>query len=74
MSQLNISVIFSGKPIGSEEFLNRMVKALGIIIDRRQKGKSRKNGKLNHRKNRMSLFKLWKNYYVWKRENILYLC
>ena len=29
-----------------------MVENLGItIIDRRQKGKSRKNGKLNHRKN-----------------------
>jgi len=30
MSQLNISVIFSGKPIGSEEFLNQIVEALGI--------------------------------------------
>jgi len=30
-------VTFSGKPIGSEEFLNRMVEALGIIIDRRPK-------------------------------------
>ena len=32
---LNNSVIFSGKPIVSEEFLNQMVEALGIIIDRR---------------------------------------
>jgi len=30
---------FSGKPIGSEEFLNQMVKALGIIIDRLPKGR-----------------------------------
>jgi hypothetical protein len=28
---------FSGKPIGSEEFLNQMVEALGIIVDRRPK-------------------------------------
>jgi hypothetical protein len=32
--QENNSVIFSGKPIGSEEFLDQMVEALGIIIDR----------------------------------------
>jgi len=33
------SVLFSGKPIGSEEFLNLMVEALGIItiIDRHTK-------------------------------------
>jgi len=37
--QLNNSVIFSGKPIGSEEFFNQMVEALGIIIDRRPKGR-----------------------------------
>ena len=30
---LNNSVAFPGKPIGSEEFLNRMVEALGITID-----------------------------------------
>jgi len=30
-------VTFSGKPIGSEEFLNQMVEALGIIIDIRPK-------------------------------------
>ncbi len=35
-------IIFSGKPIGSEEFLNRMVEALGIIIDRRSEGRPRK--------------------------------
>jgi hypothetical protein len=28
--------------MGSEEFLNRMVEALGIIIDRRPKGRLRK--------------------------------
>jgi len=37
MYQLNNSVTFSGKPTGSEEFLNLMVEALGIIIDRRPK-------------------------------------
>jgi hypothetical protein len=30
-----------------------MIEALDIIIDRRTKGKLRKNGKLNHRKNRI---------------------
>jgi len=40
--QLNNSVNFSAKPIGSEEFLNQMVKVLGIIIDRRPKGRPRK--------------------------------
>ena len=30
---LNNSETFSGKPIGSEEFLNQMVETLGIIID-----------------------------------------
>ena len=30
--QVNISVIFSGKPIGFEKFLNQMVVALGIVI------------------------------------------
>jgi len=35
--QVNNSVTFSGKPIGSEEFFNRMVETLdiNIIIDRR---------------------------------------
>ena len=39
---LNNSIIFSGKPIGSEEVLNQMVEALGIIIDIRPKGRLRK--------------------------------
>jgi hypothetical protein len=39
---INNSVTFCGKPIGSEEFLNQMVEVLGIIIDRRTKGKPRK--------------------------------
>ena len=42
MYQVNNSVIFDGKPIGSEEFLIRMVEALGITIDRRPKGRPRK--------------------------------
>ena len=40
--QLNNSVTFSGKPIGSEEFLNRMDETLGIAIDRRTKRRFRK--------------------------------
>jgi len=41
--QVNNSVIFSGNPIGPEEFLNQLVAALGItIIDRRPKGRLRK--------------------------------
>jgi len=39
---LNNSVIFSEKPIGFKEFLNRMVEALGVIIDRCPKGRPRK--------------------------------
>ena len=42
MYQINNSVTFSGKPIGSEEYFNQMVEGLGIIIDRRPKGKPRK--------------------------------
>ena len=42
MGQVNNPVTFSGKPIGSEEFFNRMVEALGITTDRRPKGKPRK--------------------------------
>ena len=42
MYQVNNSVAFSGKPIGSEEFHNQMVEALGITIDRRPKGRPRK--------------------------------
>jgi hypothetical protein len=53
-------VTFSGKPIGSEEFLNQMVETLGITVDRSPKGRP---GKLKHRKNRMCpyLFNLFKN-------------
>jgi len=42
--QVNNSVTFSGqpKPIGSEEFLNQMIEALGIIINKRPKGRPRK--------------------------------
>jgi len=39
MYQVNNSVTFSGKPIGSEDFFNQMVEALGIIIDRHPKGR-----------------------------------
>ena len=42
MCRVNNSVSFSGKPIGPERLLNQMVKALGIIIDRRPKGSPRK--------------------------------
>jgi len=39
--RVNNLVIFSGKPIvGSVEFLNLMVEALGIIIGKHFKGKS----------------------------------
>jgi len=40
--QVNNSVIFNGKPVESEDFLNQMVEVLGIIIDRCPKGKPRK--------------------------------
>ena len=40
--QVNNSVTLKGKPIGSEKFLIQMVEALGIIIDRRPKGRPRK--------------------------------
>jgi len=43
--QVNNSVTFSGKAIGSEEFLSQMVETLGIIIDRRPKGRPRKREK-----------------------------
>ncbi len=39
MYQLNNSVTFSKKPMGPEEFLNQIVEALGITIDRRSKGR-----------------------------------
>ena len=42
MYQVNNSVTFIGRPIGPEEFLNRMVETLGITIDRRPKGRPRK--------------------------------
>ncbi len=43
--QVNNSVTFSRKPMGSEEFLNRIVETLGInIIDIRPKGIPRKRG------------------------------
>jgi len=35
MHQVNNSVAFGGKSMGSEEFLNQMVETLGITIDRR---------------------------------------
>ena len=37
MCQVNNSVTFNGKAIGSEEFLNQMVESLCITIDRRPK-------------------------------------
>jgi hypothetical protein len=40
--KVNNSATFSGKPTGSEEFLNQMVEALGINIERRPKGRPRK--------------------------------
>ena len=44
MYQVNNSVIFNGKPMGTEEFLDQMGEALGIIIDRHTKGRLRKMG------------------------------
>ncbi len=35
MYQVNNPVTFSVKPMGSEEFLNRMAEVLDIIIDKR---------------------------------------
>jgi len=40
--QVNNLVAFSGKPMGSEEYLNRTVAALDIALDRRPKGSTRK--------------------------------
>ncbi|MCK4376827.1 MAG: hypothetical protein KAV97_01250 [Actinomycetia bacterium] len=42
MCQVNNSGTFSGKSIGSEEFLNLMFEALDIIIDKRPKEIPRK--------------------------------
>jgi len=39
---LNNSATFSGKSMGSKEFLNQMVKALDVTIDRSSKGRPRK--------------------------------
>ena len=39
---MNNSVSFRRKPIGYEEFFNRMAEALDIAIDRRPKGRPRK--------------------------------
>ena len=39
---MNNSVIFIRKPIGSEEFLKQIIKALGIIIYIRPKERPRK--------------------------------
>ena len=38
----NTLLTFSGKPIGYEEFLNRMVETLGITVDSCPKGRPRK--------------------------------
>ena len=42
--QINNSVTFGGKSMEHEEFLSQMVETLGIIIDRRLKGRPRKIG------------------------------
>ncbi len=42
MLKVNNSITFSRQPIGSVEFLNRMIEALGITIDRRPKGRTHK--------------------------------
>ena len=39
---VNNPVTFGGQPTGSEEFLNRMVEALSITIDRSPKGRPHK--------------------------------
>jgi len=39
MRQVDNSITFSEKPMESEKFLNWVVEALGIIIDRRPKGR-----------------------------------
>jgi len=40
--QVNNSVTFSRTPMESKEFLNQMVKTLGITVDRRLQGSPRK--------------------------------
>jgi hypothetical protein len=42
MYQVDNSVIFNGKPMRFEEFLIQIVETLGIAIDRRPKGRTRK--------------------------------
>jgi len=42
--QVNNSATFSDKPMGFEEFFNKIVEALGIIMDRHPKGRPRKMG------------------------------
>ena len=42
MYQINNLVTFSGKPIGHEELLIQILETLGMIIDRRPKGRPRK--------------------------------
>ncbi|MBA7575209.1 hypothetical protein ES708_17030 [subsurface metagenome] len=39
MYQVNNSVTFNRKPIGTEEFLMQMVETLDITVDRRPKGR-----------------------------------
>lgn len=56
MYQLNNAVPFSGKPIGFEKFINRIVETLGMTIDRRSIRKTSKKGKLNHRINMICLY------------------
>jgi len=40
--RVNNSATFSGKPVGSEEFLNLMIETLGITVDSRPKERPRK--------------------------------
>ena len=53
MYQVNNSIIFSGKPMGSEEFLNRMLEVLCITIDKHPKGRPCKMESQTIKKNRM---------------------
>ena len=39
ITRLDPLTAFSGKSIGTEEFFNHIVEVLGIIIDRRPKGR-----------------------------------
>ena len=42
MYQVNNSVTFNGKSMGSEEFFNQRGKTLGITVDRRPNGRPHK--------------------------------